>query len=351
MTAGADAAGRKALPAVVPYLWIVVVGIAAFMFPNLSPTGKMLSLATTTAVFAVGGSGLGFLWGQSGQLSLAHAAIYGLGSYAAAIVAKQFGLGFLESLPFSIVVGLIAGGLVALPSLRTKGHYFIILTFAIGEVLAVVEQRWDSLTGGANGIVTLPGSQTVFGYALAQRADYYRLTIFFAVVVWFGLRILMRSRWGTILRGMRENAELAASLGVNVPVHRVIAFAISGAIAGLGGQLYLYQVKFIAPALFTTQASITFLLITLLGGKTYLFGPTVGAIAYFFLSEYLGLPPVMNQIAFGALLIVMILMAPDGLLSLGERIKHLRRHINQRRNGMESINLDEGAVAKEAQNL
>jgi branched-chain amino acid transport system permease protein len=312
-------AGRL-MPAWGPYAGILLLGALAFMLPRISPSGQVLSLATTTAVFAIAGSGFGFLWGQSGQLTLAHAAVFGLGAYSAAIAAQFFGLGFAAALPIAVLVGLVAGGLVVLPSLRTQGHYFVILTFAIGEVIALLEKRWDSVTGGANGLVVMPGSQQILGLRLADRAEYYALVVVFATAVLLCLCYLMRSRWGTTLRGMRENPDLAASLGVNIALHRSIAFALAGAVAGLAGQLYLYQVKFIAPTLFTSQASIIFLLIVLLGGKTYLLGPTVGAIAYFFLSHSLGLPPVVNQIAFGALLVLMILLVPEGLLSMTSRV-------------------------------
>jgi branched-chain amino acid transport system permease protein len=142
--------------------------------------------------------------------------------------------------------------------------------------------------------------------------------------VLLGLLFVMRSRWGTTLRGIRENAPLAASLGVNVIANRIFAFAISGAIAGLGGQFYLYQVRFIEPSLFTAKASIIFLMIALLGGKSYLLGPAVGSVFYFFVSEWLGFSPIWNQIAFGVLLIVMILAAPNGFLSIATDVAVVR---------------------------
>lgn len=127
-----------------------------------------MSLATSAVIFAIAGSGLGFLWGQSGQLSMAHAAVFGLRSYTGAILAKFFGLGFLAAKPLAIVVGLVSGTLVALPSLRTQGHYFVILTFAVGEVIAVFQKRMEWLTGGQEGISTQPGRQELFGLRLGQ---------------------------------------------------------------------------------------------------------------------------------------------------------------------------------------
>ena len=319
---------RSPLHAAGPYGGVLLLGLLAYLLPQVSSSSFVLSLATTALIYAIAASGLGFLWGQSGQLSLAHAAVFGIGAYTAAICAKQFGLTFAASLPISTGVGLVAGALVALPSLRTSGHYFVILTFAVGEVISVVEMRWESLTGGVNGITTLPGAQTLFGLRLAGRADYYTVVVIFAVVVLLVLCLLMRSRWGILLRSMRENPDLSTSLGINVPINRVIAFALSGAIAGLAGQLYLYHVKSIAPEAFMSNLSIAFLLVVLLGGKNHLLGPAVGAFIYVFLPEYIGLSPVRSQIAFGVILVIMILTAPDGALSL---IGRLRERLRARR--------------------
>lgn len=311
-------ASLRAHPAA-PYVGILLLGLIAFFLPSMSPSGQVLSLATSALVFAIAAAGLGFLWGQSGQLTLAHAAVFGIGAYAAAISSKHFGVGFVAALPLSIGMGLVAGALVALPSLRTSGHYFVILTFAIGEVVSVVEMRWESLTGGINGITTLPGAQEFLGLRLGSRADFYCVVVLFATAMFLVLCLLMRSRWGVILRSTRENSDLATSLGVNVPLHRILAFSVSGAIAGLAGQLHLYHVKFIAPELFTSHLSIIFLLVVLLGGKSYLLGPAVGAVVYVFLPDFIGLSPIRSQIAFGAILIVMILLAPGGLLSLMDK--------------------------------
>lgn len=326
MKAAEEATGRVTSPprtllaASAPYAGLVLLGLLVSQLPQYSPSAQFLSLATSALVFAVAAAGLGFLWGQSGQLTLAHAALFGIGAYTAAIVSKHYGFSFVQSLPLSVALGGLSGALVALPSLRTSGHYFVILTFAIGEVIAVFETRLDWLTGGLDGMTATPASQSVLGLDIAQRADYYTLVTVFATLVFLLLCFLMRSRWGIVLRAMRENPDLSTSLGVSIALHRVLAFALSGAIAGLGGQLFLYQVKFIAPVLFTSQISIVFLLAVLIGGKNYLLGPAVGALVYTVVPEYMHLSPVRSQIAFGALLVVMILLAPAGVLSTGSRI-------------------------------
>lgn len=317
------------MPASMRYGLLIGCGILLSLLPYAGPTNHVLSLATSAVVFAIAGSGLGFLWGQSGQLTMAHAAVFGLGAYAGAICDEFFGMGFAASIPVAIIVGTLSGALVALPSLRTQGHYFVILTFAVGEVVRVFLSRLDWLTGGLEGMMTTPGKQSFLGLALVNRGQYFTLIVLIGTVVLAALLALTRSRWGTTLRGLRENPDLAASLGVNVTLNRIFAFAISGAVAGLAGLLYLYQVRFIEPNLFAAKASIIFLLIVLLGGKTYLLGPSVGALVYFFLSEFLGLPPVWNQITFGVLLVVMIMMSPNGLMGIADRLMNRRKKAPQ----------------------
>jgi branched-chain amino acid transport system permease protein len=315
----APAEPRFSLRSLLPYAGVIALGLIVSQLPLLKPSSHILSLSTSMVVFAIAGTGLGFLWGQSGQLSMAHAAVFGMGAYAANIAHRFFELGFIAALPFSILAGLIAGALVALPSLRTQGHYFVVLTFAVGEFVIVFMKRLDWLTGGLLGTQTQPGRQEAFGFRLSNRAEFYTLIVLMGTAMLLIVLAVMRSRWGTTLRGIRENPSLAASLGVNVTLHRILAFAISGAIAALAGQFYLYQVRFIEPNLFNANVSIIFLMVVLLGGKAWLLGPAVGAAFYFYFSELLGLPPVYNQIAFGMLLIVMILTAPDGILSLAQR--------------------------------
>jgi len=313
------------LSRIAPYLGVIALGGFALLLPQAQLSGQVMSLATGAVIYSIAAAGLGFLWGQSGQLTLAHSSVFGIGAYAAAVGAKHFGLDFVTAFPWSIGLSLVAGALIALPSLRTSGHYFVILTFAVGEVITVIEMRLESITGGVNGITALPGAQTLFGLRIGGRTDYYLVVVGFAVVVFLILLALIRSRWGILLRGMRENEDLSRSLGVNVALHRLIAFALAGAVAGLAGHLYMYFVKSIAPESFTSHLSIIFLLVVLLGGKTFLLGPIIGSVVYVFVPEFLGLSPVRSQIAFGVILVIMILLAPGGLMSLpGRAMARLR---------------------------
>ena len=309
--------------AALQYGGVLASGAAALLFLALSPSNKDISLATTALVFGIAATGLGFLWGQVGEVDIAHAAVFGVGAYTAGI-AQQHGNTFVTSLGLSMLAGCVAAVIVALPSLRTRGHYFIILTFAVGEVAVVVATRLESVTGGVDGLTALPKKQSVFGLSLLSRHDYFLLVLCIGMLLLLALLAVSRSRWGATLRGIRENEQLATALGTPVVRHRILAFAVSGAIGGLGGQLYLYHLKFVDPSQFNVQVSIFFLLMVLLGGRRYLLGPMIGALVYTFLPQFIFLSPNRSEMLLGLILVVMILVLPAGLLSLPSRLAHAR---------------------------
>ncbi|MEY2446949.1 MAG: branched-chain amino acid transport system permease protein [Acidimicrobiaceae bacterium] len=327
--------------ALVQYGGLLSVVAVLALFPLMGPSNKDLSLATSALIFGVAATGLGFLWGQVGEVNIAHAAVFGVGAYTAGIAAQDHGIDFVPSLVLSLIAGAIAAFIVALPSLRTRGHYFVILTFAIGQVAVVVATRLDDLTGGVDGLTVIPAKQEVVGLRLTDRQDFYYICICVAAVILTALLLLTRSRWGATLRGIRENEQLAAAVGTPVVRHRILAFTVSGAVGGLAGQLHLYNVKFVDPGAFNVQASIFFLLMVLLGGRRYLLGPIVGAAVYTFLPEFIFLDPGRSRMLLGLILVAMILLLPQGLLSLPSRIAALRANRAGSRSVAQADRVDE----------
>lgn len=296
---------------------VFLLAVAAATFLRLP--AQTISLATSISVFAIAATGLGLLWGLAGQVSLAQGALLGVGAYVAAALARFSGWDFTAALPLAALSGLIAGFVIGLPSLRVGGHYFVILTFAIGVLLVTLGYRLKEFTGGITGVTVLP-SGTFLGLELSNRVSYLVVVLCIATVVLLIALCVSRSGWGQTLRATRDNQDLATSLGVNVPLHRLTAFTLAGGFAGVAGQLYLYEFSYIAPNLFDATLSINLLLMVLVGGRRYLLGPTVGAILYFTLPELIGLPPLGSQIAFGLMLAVVIVLVPTGLLGVGARL-------------------------------
>lgn len=331
-----------------PYAAIVVFGLIGLGVSSLGLTSQNIALLTFVLIYSIVVLGFGFLWGQAGQLNIAHAAVFGVGAYASAI-ANEHDLPFLVGTLIAAGAGGLAGAIVSLPAIRTHGHYFIILTFAIGEVAVYGAGRWNSVTGGLSGktVLVSPGSSSVLGIDISARKGLLQLSLLFAVIIFAVTCALVRSRWGTTLRGIRDNPNLARALGTNVILHRILAFGVSGALAGIGGQLYAFQSRYIEPDFFNTHISIVFMLMAVIGGNAYLLGPVIGAVVYEFLPEVLPLSPHNSAMLFGALLILSVLLFPSGIVGATIRLGNFAKHRRRQLRGDESTAATEPAAVED----
>jgi branched-chain amino acid transport system permease protein len=282
-----------------------------FLVPYMTPSSRDLSLAITAVMYALVAYGLYFLYSQVGVLHAAHGALWGLGAYTAAIL----GEGFWLALPLAIIVCVAAAVVIGLPSLRLSGPYFLIITFAFAGFLRLVGNNWLSVTNGRDGLIEREGP-TFFGVDFRELEPNYYLVLALLIVSMAVVSLLSRSHFGRRLRAVRENEDLAASLGINVWKERLLAFAWSGIFAGVGGVFYLYYLHHVEPNSFASTAGINLILIVILGGGRSFLGPVIGAYTYIFLPEFLGFSPNTARTVFGALLIAIILLLPLGMAHL-----------------------------------
>ena len=302
----------------------VLVGGALVAMPWILPTARLLTLAIIAAINVVALYGLALLYGQTGILSVAHAALWGVGAYAGALLAKHASWNFWAALPIAIVAAAVLAGLLAYPSFRVKGHHFLILTFAFGELFVIVMNNGEDFgTGGAEGVQILDKIPPVFGVRFDSLEAFYFLVLVFLFLSMSAACLIVRSSMGRTLRAIRENELLAESLGINTLYYKIVIFSISGAFAGMSGLLYAYHLHHIAPQIFGAFASIQLILILLLGGARTVLGPIVGASIVFFLPEVIKFDPIESRILYGALLVLVILILPRGV-TLGIRDQYVR---------------------------
>ena len=308
---------------------LVLVAVLAFV-PEAGVSSRIISLAITAAINVVVLYGLSVLFGQTGILSLGHAALVGVGAYTAAILARDFGIGFWGALPIAAVLSGLLAIVVGFPSLRVSGHHFVILTFALGQLFTIFLTNGGAFTGGATGLdLQLPTS--VFGLPLDSLAAFYRLSLLFVALAAVAAWGVANSRYGRTLRAVRENEKLAASIGISVGRQKVGAFAVSGLFAGVSGVLMAYFLRHIAPNQFASFPSIYLALMLMIGGARLLFGPLAGGILVSFLPEIFNLDPVESRILYGVCLIAVILLLPQGVVGgLAELWQRLTatRHAN-----------------------
>lgn len=302
----------SALRSLLPVL--AFLAVIAFL-PLMSPGNRFISLATSAGINIIALYGLSVLFGQTGILSMGHAALVGVGAYAAAILTRDFGIGFWGALPVAGVAAALFAAIVGIPSLRVSGHHFVIMTFAFGQLLTIVLTNGGEYTGAATGLSVLT-PVTLFGIDLgADLWRYYLLVVAFVALAALASWAIINSSYGRTLRAIRENEKLAASLGIDVGRHKIGAFVVSGVFAGVSGVLLAYFLGHISPQQFASFPSIYLALMVMIGGARLLAGPLAGGILVAFLPEALSLDPVESRIVYGVCLIAVILLLPNGLIA------------------------------------
>jgi branched-chain amino acid transport system permease protein len=308
---------------------LISVPILIILAPGILASSRLLDIAITYAIFSIALYGVALLYGQVGLLSIAHAALMGIGSYTAAILLIQIDIGFWAVLPICALITAATAGLLGVPSLRMGGYHFVIVTFAFGSLLVIAATNFGGaearlgLTGGAQGLdierTVGPLFGQEFNITLEQKPFYY-LTIGFLFATIVAIFLLAISPFGRSLRAIRENEVLAKSVGIHTGAYKISAFMVSGGFAGVAGALFAYKLRHITPQLFGSFEGVEFALMVLLGGSLPILGPLVGAMIVGFLPEFLdaiglGLSPFQRQMVFGLLLIAVITMLPNGLVT------------------------------------
>jgi branched-chain amino acid transport system permease protein len=284
---------------------------------TFSADGSAFSLATSAAVFAILAFAIAILLRFLDLPSGGHGALFGVGAYASAIGIDKLGFGFEMALVLAILATVGIGILMGFLALRTSGMAFLIITLALGELIVLILLNWDGLTAGPLGMF-VSGSPKIFGIEIGTSEARYFLTMFFLYLTIGAVWWLSASRFGRRLIAIKENEQLAKSLGLDTFRYKLGAFMISAAIAGVAGHLYLTHLRGITPDLFAVLAVISVFLMVVMGGSRSLAGPVVGAWLVVFLPvwfEPLGLEdPTRQEFTFGVLLIVFMLLAPAGIM-------------------------------------
>jgi ABC-type branched-subunit amino acid transport system ATPase component/ABC-type branched-subunit amino acid transport system permease subunit len=287
-------------------LWLCLGTVSVFFINDY----QSLVLGTV-AITAIVGVGLNILMGLAGQTSLGHAAFYAIGAYTGTLLITKLGVPYAVAMAGSATVAGLAGALLALPALRAKGPYLAMITIAFGYFVEQGIAEWKDLTGGWNGIMNISRPMLAGTEISGLQLTWFALLLSAALIpayAWFA-----RSRWGIIMRATRD-AEIAASaLGAKLLIIRVIAFSLSAALAGIAGSLFASMNGFISPESFPFFQSLIFLLMLMIGGVGYAAGPLLGALVVILLPESLSMLAEYRLIFFGGLLLVVLLIAPNGM--------------------------------------
>jgi branched-chain amino acid transport system permease protein len=312
------------------YGLVLVVAVFFIGLPSVATNFQTFEWAEVL-IFAIAIMGLNILVGYSGQLSLGHGAFMALGAYTTAILIHRYHIDYLATIPIAGLLTGLVGFLFGFPALRLSALYLALATFALAVVTPSLIKRPVDLTRGTDGIV-LQAPVPPFGLQMTSEVWLYFLTLGITAVLFWLAWNLMRNRPGRALRAIRDGDVAAAASGINVAGYKTLAFGISAFYAGIAGSLYGVATAFVSPDTFPVSLSILLLVGSVVGGLGTIPGPLLGGIAAFFL-------PILSQqwvpaqqwipaqvasaiekagpaVSYGALLIVIMIFAPNGGVGL-----------------------------------
>lgn len=321
------------------------VGVIAALFLLVVPAvldEYYLSIINLIAIAVVGALGLNILVGYTGQISIGHAAFMSVGAYMAANLAVRFDLPFWITLPAGGLMAAVIGAIVGIPSLRIKGLYLAIATLAAQLIIEWTINHVPAISGGVQATIEVP-RPTLFGEAIDSQHELYFFLMFFAVLAVVATLNLIRSRIGRAFIAIRDHDIAAELMGINIFRYKLLAFAVSSFYAGVTGVLYTYYLGIANYEQFQLVVSIDYLAMIIIGGLGSILGSIFGAIFItllpiairwfmegfgdlLFTEEALrNIVPHMRLVVFGLLIIVFLVLEPEGLNRLWQNIRNYFR--------------------------
>ncbi len=310
---------------------LVVFAVVALLPLALDFNPYYLSILVSALVLGAVSIAWNVLAGLCGQVSFGHAGFFGVGAYASAVLAMKVGMSPALAMPAAGLVGVVAALVIGVPAFKLRGPYFALAILGYAEVLKLVAQNLDPVTGGSQGIFGVPpppalrlGGWTL-EFAVSRTTNYYLAAVLLAAV-YLAAALLRRSRAGVAMATVRADEEVAAGIGVPVLRTKVLALSVSAFFTALLGAFYAHYVHYLAPdSAFDASWSVMPIVGSLFGGMTTLVGPAVGALVITGLDEFLfkRLFETGHQLFFGLLLAAVIVWAPSGLL--GASLRRPRR--------------------------
>ncbi len=300
---------------------IVLIALVAIALIVPQSGSFVILLATRALAFAILAMSVDLLLGYTGMSSMGQAAYFGVGAYLTAVLATKFHFGMGWDFWLVVVLGILIGcalaALFGLFAIRAGGVYFLMITLALGQCVWGLAYRWNSLTGGDNGI-NMTGRPS-FGLNLSNDVTFFYLVFAFFAVSMLMMYVLVRSPFGRSLAGIRERELRMQILGYNTWLHKYIAFIIAGGFGGLSGVLWAHTNGHVSPETVVLTTSVDSLLMVVLGGAGTLVGAAIGTAIVFGLREFLSTLVPWWQYVLGGVYVLTILYLPMGLMGIPSR--------------------------------
>lgn len=295
---------------------LAIVGVLLLLaWPLVFSSAYDLRVFGLAGIYAILVLGYQFIFGHAGALALTQGMFFGLAAYITAILGTRFGLPATATLPLAIIGPVLVAAIVALPVLRLETHYFALATLGLAQIAFLVAVKWEGITGGANGIAGVP-PLVLFGVAvpngLPMVIAIWSCVALCALVAWRS----MRGIYGRAFEVMRANPLIAGAIGLDSGRMRLAAFLAGAAYAGLAGALHAHMLRVVSPEVLEFPVMVACLSMAVVGGRTRVAGAILGAVLLVHLPEWLRGFESYYLIVYGAVLLAMIIAAPEGLAGL-----------------------------------
>jgi len=284
----------------------------------------LLNVGVFICVYAILASTLNVMIGYAGVFSLAHAAFFGIGAYVAAFVAINVSSSLIAVLASSVLTAGVLSLIIALPALRVRDEYFVVVSLAIQILCVTIFSEWKGFTGGLGGIVNIPLPEILWG-SVSTPMQFFLLALACLAAITLIIGLIVRGSFGRSLMAVRDNESAALALGKNVALLKTLAAALSSGLAAVAGVVYAYYLSFINVQSFTLDTSVLVMAMVIIGGSGTIFGPIVGAALLTVLPNALSyvsfLPQSeigsIQQLLYGLAMILMMIFRPGGIVGAG----------------------------------
>jgi branched-chain amino acid transport system permease protein len=284
----------------------------------------VLHLSILAGIYIILAVSINLIIGYAGQVSLGHAAFYGIGAYASALVSMYWHFPFPAAALAALLVAGLCGFALGLPTLRLKEDYLAIVTLGFGVIVDLVFLNLE-ITGGPDGLPGIP-SPRFFGLNFREPWMYLMLVVVTVLLVLGATYRLVDSYHGRALRAIRDHETTAQVMGINTPAYKIVIFTLAAALAGLAGSLYAHYITFINPESFGLHTSILILAMVVLGGMGSIMGSVLGAVILTILPELLRQTHGYQDLIYGGLLVGLLIWRPEGIMGRGKlSLKFLKR--------------------------
>lgn len=294
------------------------------LFPLVFRQEYILAVAVKILIFMIYASALNITNGYSGMFNIGVSTFMCISCYSTALISTRSGLPFLAVMALSCIITTFAGMIVVLPTFRLTGMFFTIVTLGIAETVRVIVLNWNSFTNGPLGISGIP-HPSIFGYEFASSTQFFYLALGFLLLVLVCIHRIINSRIGTAWKSIRENQDAASSLGINVPIYKMMNVMCSAFFVAIGGTLFAYYYRFIEPGNFAIDRGHEVLAMVALGGMGTLSGPLVGSLIVNIFTQVLRSASEYRMVLYGVFIIIVMWVRPQGLVGASNSVLAMKR--------------------------